>query len=120
MNTKKLAAIYLALTMALGLSATQVQAQPDDMGDVADYPVQEEDDEDVADAEMQAEPIKKEQQQVLDVLLDEQEAQDAVEQAQQETEMALEQQEEALAHDTQMSRKIERQAAEMEAYLKSQ
>jgi hypothetical protein len=119
MNTKKQIAIYLALAIALVLSATQVQAQTVDMGDVADYPVQVEDD-DVVDAEMQADPIKKEQKKVLDILIDEQEAQDAVEKATQETEMALEQQEEELAHDTEMSRKIERQAAEMEAYLKSQ
>jgi hypothetical protein len=119
MNTKNQIAFYLALAFALMLSASQVQAQKKYEGDIADYPVQVEDD-DVAVPDMQEDPIENEQQQSLDVQVDEREVQDAVEKATLETEMALEQQEEDLAHDIEMSAEIERHDAEMETYLKSQ
>ena len=118
MNTNKKTALYLALTIAFGLGSAQVQAQTVDMGDVADYPVQVDDD-DVADPEIKMEPIQQ-QKQALKVLVDEQDTQEAIEEAAQETEMALQQQEEELAHDIELSRKIERHDAEMADYLKSQ
>jgi hypothetical protein len=118
MATTRTAAIYLSLAIALGQCATAVRAQTVDPDDVADYPV-EVDNEDVAGPEVKAETAQ-EQEAVMNVLADKHEAQDAVEEAAQKTEQARKRQEEELAHDIEMSRKIEHHDAEMAKYLKSQ
>jgi predicted RNA-binding protein Jag len=118
MAMNKTAAIYLSLAIASGLCATAVRAQTVDADDVADYPV-EVDNHDVTDPEMKADTVQ-EQEPGLEVLVDKRRAQDAVEEAAQETEQALQRQEEELAHDQEMSRKIEHHDAEMAEYLKAQ